>query len=74
MDFESGFWQVELHKTSRDKTTFFVPGVGNERWTVMHMGCLNAYAMFCCILNIMKQEWNAKVRTDKESATTLKSQ
>jgi hypothetical protein len=65
MDFESGFWQVELPKTSRDKTTFFVPGAGQERWIVMYMGCLNAHAMFCCILDIVKQEWNAKARTDK---------
>ena len=76
MDFESGFWQVELHEQSRDKTTFFVPG-GQKRWTVMPMGCLNAHATFCCLVDTMKREWNeeatkAGIRDDIE--VTLRGQ
>lgn len=63
MDFESGFWQVLLHPQSRDKTAFFVPG-GQKRWTVMPMGCLNAHAMFCCLVDTMKKTWN-KAATEK---------
>ena len=76
MDFESGFWQVELHEQSRDKTTFFVPG-GQKRWTVIPMGCLNAHATFCCLVDTMKREWNeeatkAGIRDDIE--VTLRGQ
>ena len=59
MDFESGFWQVLLHETSRDKTAFFVPG-GQKRWTVMPMGCLNAHGTFCCLVDTLKRKWNQK--------------
>ena len=59
MDFESGFWQVLLHETSRDKTAFFVPG-GQKRWTVMPMGCLNAHGTFCCLVDTLKRHWNAR--------------
>lgn len=76
MDFDSGFWQVLLHPQSRDKTTFFVPG-GQKRWTVMPMGCLNAHATFCCLVDTMKREWNAEatargIRDDIE--VTLRGQ
>ena len=57
MDFESGFWQVLLHESSRDKTAFFVPG-GQKRWTVMPMGCLNAHGTFSCLVDTMKRQWN----------------
>jgi Reverse transcriptase (RNA-dependent DNA polymerase)/RNase H-like domain found in reverse transcriptase len=76
MDFESGFWQVLLHETSRDKTAFFVPG-GQKRWTVMPMGCLNAHGTFCCLVDTLKRQWNAKatelgIRDDIE--VTLKGE
>jgi hypothetical protein len=76
MDFDSGFWQVLLHPESRDKTAFFVPG-GQKRWTVMPMGCLNAHATFCCLVDTMKREWNKAateqgIRDDIE--VTLKGQ
>ena len=76
MDFESGFWQVELHEQSRDKTAFFVPG-GQKRWTVMPMGCLNAHGTFCCLVDALKRQWNEKataigIRDDIE--VTLKGQ
>jgi Reverse transcriptase (RNA-dependent DNA polymerase) len=57
MDFESRFWQVLLHKQSRDKTAFFVSG-GQKRWTVMPMGCLNAHGTFCCLVDTLKRQWN----------------
>ena len=57
MDLESGFWQVLLHETSRDKTAFFVPD-GQKRWTVMPMGCLNAHGIFCCLVDTLKRHWN----------------
>ena len=59
MDFESGFWQVLLHEMSRDKTAFFVPD-GQKRWTVMPMGCLNAHRTFCCLVDMLKRQWNKK--------------
>ena len=76
MDFESGFWQVLLHETSRDKTAFFVPG-GQKRWTVMPMGCLNAHGIFCCLVDTLKRHWNknatsAGIRDDIE--VTLKGE
>ena len=76
MDFESGFWQVLLHEKSRDKTAYFVPG-GQKRWTVMPMGCLNAHGTFCCLVDNLKRQWNAKatdagIRDDIE--VTLKGE
>ena len=76
MDFESGFWQVLLHETSRDKTAFFVPD-GQKRWTVMPMGCLNAHGTFCCLVDTLKRQWNRKateqgIRDDIE--VTLKGE
>ena len=76
IDFESGFWQVLLHETSRDKTAFFVPD-GQKRWTVMPMGCLNAHGTFCCLVDTLKRQWNWKateqgIRDDIE--VTLKGE
>ncbi len=56
-DLDSGYWQVLLHKQSREKTAFFTPE-GKKHWCRMPMGIMNAHAFFVAMLIQFKHEWH----------------
>jgi hypothetical protein len=58
-DFKAGYWQVLVHKLSREKTAVFVPE-GKKHWNRMPMGARNAHAFFVAMILEMKKEWTEK--------------
>jgi hypothetical protein len=58
LDLDSGYWQVEMLKDSKEKTAFYTPN-GKKHWTRMPMGILNAHAFFTAMVADFKKEWDA---------------
>jgi Reverse transcriptase (RNA-dependent DNA polymerase) len=70
MDQHSGYWQVMVHRLSKEKTAFYVPG-GKKHWNVLPMGILNAHSFFCAMVKRFETEWNLKaVALGIQSATS----
>jgi hypothetical protein len=55
-DLKTGYWQVLVHKASREKTAFFVRD-GKKHWNRMLMGARNAHSFFVAMILEMKKEW-----------------
>ena len=49
-DLKSGFWQIQIHRDDRYKTTFTTP-FGHYEWNVMPFGLKNAPSEFQNIMN-----------------------
>ena len=52
----SGYNQVSVRKTYREKLAFFAPDHEKYTWKVMHFGPCNAPTFFTCITKVMQNE------------------
>lgn len=59
MDLDSGYWQILLAESSREKTAFALPD-SKAHWNMMAMGLTNAHPFFVCVMSILREEWNEK--------------
>jgi hypothetical protein len=57
LDFDAGYWQVYMNKSSRQKTAFFTPD-GKKRFGVMPMGATNAHPAFVAMVTRFEILWN----------------
>lgn len=60
MDMQSGFWQIEVHPNSKEKTTFIMPD-GLWQFKKMPFGLCNSPASFQRMLDIVLNglKWNS---------------
>ena len=58
-DLDAGYWQVIMHKYSRDKTRFFTPD-GKKHFCNLPMGTKNAAPFCVCMMMGMKKLWDHK--------------
>jgi hypothetical protein len=58
MDLDCGYWQVQLDKALRGKTSFYMPK-GKKHWMVMPMGATKAQPSFIAMVGDMRKAWNA---------------
>lgn len=61
LDLKSAFWQIPLENTSKEKTTFAVPGRGLFQFKVMPFGLVNASQTQQRLMDILFQAHNDKV-------------
>jgi hypothetical protein len=61
LDFDAGYWQVYMNKSSRQKTAFFTPD-GKKRFTVMPMGATNAHPAFVAMVTRFEILWNKRYK------------
>lgn len=61
LDLKSAFWQIPLEETSKEKTTFAVPGRGLFQFKVMPFGLVNASQTQQRLMDILFQAHNDKV-------------
>ena len=56
-DLDSGYWQVGMHKGSRDKTGFYTPD-GKKHFCMLPMGINKAAPFFVCMMLQLKAKWD----------------
>jgi hypothetical protein len=57
LDFDAGYWQVYMHKSSQQKTAFFTPD-SKKRFAGMPMGATNAHPAFVAMVTRFEILWN----------------
>ena len=62
LDLDSGYWQVNMHENSKDKTAFFTPD-GKKHFNRLPMGIKNVHAFFTAMVLNFRTEWNDKYGT-----------
>ena len=55
-DVTAGFWQMALHKDSREATAFTIPGVGQFQWKTAPMGLTGSPASFCRLMDLILKD------------------
>ncbi len=66
-DLDAGYWQIPIHKKSREKTGFYVPD-GKRHWLHLPMGIKNAATFFVCTMLQLRKEWHEAFGEDMEQS------
>ena len=53
LDMASGYWQISLNKSDRQKTSFAIPGLGSFSFKVMCFGLKNAPSSFSRLMEVV---------------------